>query len=225
MTRPRKRPRKVPAKVLRFPSSGERFTIVPITAADVAKWYHVYSTETVRTANARTFSHGWGDTRFSPITDSAGESIGTYYLASSAAGAFMESILHDVSIPDGILKTRNLVHYHLAAIEFISDVNAVSFHSNYLEKMGLSRVDLIERLPAEYSRTRLWAQAAYRQVRNAEAIAYGSRRDDSARCLMLFEPRMPAVPFNVISDHCLADAPECRQAVISLALSLDLHII
>lgn len=174
MTRTRKRPRKVSAKELRFPSSAERFTIVPITVADVARWYHVYSTEMVRNTDARTFSQGWGDTRFSPITDSAGASIGTYYLSSTAAGAFMESILHDVSIPDGVLKTCKLAHYHLAAIEFNGEVNAVSFHSNYLEKMGLSRVDLIERLPAEYSRTRRWAQAAYRQVSNAEAIAYGS---------------------------------------------------
>ena len=225
MTGIRRRLRKVPAKVLRLPSSAERFTIVSITARDVARWYHVYSTQTVRTNDARTFSHGWGDTRFSPITDAAGEVVDTYYLASTAAGAFMESILHDLPIPGGILQTSKLAHYHLAEIELTSDVAAVSFHSNYLEKMGLSRVEMIERLPAEYPRTRLWAQAAYRQVSSAQAIAYGSRRDDSARCLMLFKQRMPPTPFNVISDDCVADALAYRQAVIALALSLGLHII
>lgn len=225
MTRIRKRPRNVSAKALRSPSSSEPFTVVSIRTADVARWYHVYSTETVRTNDAHTFSHGWGDTRFSPITDSAGEFVDTYYLANTVAGAFMESILHDVCIPGGLLQTCKLAHYHLVHIEMAGDVAAVSFHSNYLEKMRLSRVDLIERLPAEYARTRLWAQAAYRQVSSAQAIAYGSRRDDSARCLMLFRQRLPEVPFNVISDDCVADAPACRQAVISLALSLGLHII
>jgi hypothetical protein len=215
----------VSTTVLRSPSSAERFTIVNITAADAAKWYHVYSTEPVRANDAATFSHGWGDTRFSPITDFAGRFIDTYYLASTVAGAFMESILHDVSIPGGVLQTWKLAHYHLAEIELTGALAAVSFHSNYLEKMGLSRVDLIERLPSEYHRTRLWAQAAYRQEHSAQAIAYGSRRDDSARCLMLFKQRLPKIPFNVISDQCVGTARSCRQAVIGLAVSLGVHVI
>ena len=221
----RKRPRKFLPSVLRPPSSSERFTTVRVTAVDVPRWYHIYSTESYVTNDARTFSHGWGDTRFSPITDAVGEIVDTYYLASTVAGALMESILHDLVIPGGILETFKLAYYRLAEIELTDDLIAVSFHSNYLEKMGLSRVSLIERLPGEYALTRPWAQAAYRQVSCAQAIAYGSRRDDSARCLMLFRQRMSAEPFKVISDECVADAPARRQAVISLALSLGLHVI
>lgn len=224
MTGIRKRPRKV-LPTLRPPSAAEWFTTVRINAAEVPRWYHIYSTETHRTNDARTFSHGWGDTRFSPITDAAGEFVDTYYLASTVAGAYMESILHDVPIPGGVLQTSKLAYCHLAEIELTGALTAVSFHSNYLGKMGLSRVGLIECLPDEYVRTRPWAQAAYRQVSGAQAIAYGARRDDSARCLMLFRQRMSAVPFRVISDECVADAPARRQAIIALAVSLGLHVI
>lgn len=225
MTGGRNRPRKFLPAVLRPPSNSERFTTVLVTLTDVPRWYHVYSTESHRNNDARTFSHGWGDTRFSPITDAEGETVETYYLASTVEGAFMESILHDTCIPGGILATYKLASYRLAEVEMTGDLTAVSFHSNYLEKMGLSRVSLIERLPDEYALTRPWAQAAYRQVSSAQAIAYGSRRDDSARCLMLFRQRLSAVPFKVISDECIAEAPSHRQSVIALALSLDLHII
>ena len=225
MTGIRKRPRKVLPAMLRPPSISERFTTVLVTLADVPRWYHIYSTESYRANDALTFSHGWGDTRFSPITDAADEIVDTYYLASTVEGAFMESILHDVPIPGGILRTSKLAYYHLTEIELTGALTAVSFHSNYLEKMGLSRVGLIECLPDQYARTRLWAQAAYRQVTSAQAIAYGSRRDDSARCLMLFRQRMSAVPFRVISDDCVADAPARRQSIIALAASLGLHVI
>jgi hypothetical protein len=211
--------------MLRPPTSAEQFTKVSVTLADVPYWYHVYSTEVHATNSAHTFSQGWGDTRFSPITDSAGQVVDTYYLASTPDGAVMESILHDVLIPGGLLDTAKLVHYHMARIEMVGSVTAVSLHSNFLEKMGLSRIDMIERMPAEYRQTRPWAQAAYRQVTDAQALVYGSRRDDSARCMMLFRQRLPPIPFRVLADDCVGNMPACRQAVIALAASLALHII
>ena len=84
---------------------------------------------------------------------------------------------------------------------------------------------MIERMPAEYGQTRPWAQAAYRQVSDAQALVYGSRRDDSARCMMLFRQRLPPLPFKVLADDCVGNTPARRQAVIALAASLALHII
>lgn len=212
-------------RVLRPPTSAEQFTKVSVTLVDVPYWYHVYSTEVHATNTADTFSHGWGDTRFSPITDAAGQVVDTYYLASTPDGAVMESILHDVLIPGGFLDTAKLAHYHLAQVKMAANVTAVSLHSNYLEKMGLSRIEMIERMPSQYGQTRLWGQAAYQQVNDAQALIYGSRRDDSARCMMLFRQRLPPVPFRVLADDCVGSTPERRQAVIALAASLALHII
>lgn len=220
----KKKPGMTLSQLLRPPTSAESFTTVHVSRADVPIWYHMYSTEAYPVTDARTFSHGWGDTRFSPITDAAGQIVDTYYLASTAACAVMESILHDALIPGGVLDTSRLAHYHLAQIEMAGSVTAVSFHSNYLEKMGLSRIDLIERLPSEYSQTRPWAEAAYRQVAGAQALVYGSRRDDSARCMMLFRQRMPAVPFKVLADECVGLVTARRQAIIALAVSLGLHV-
>lgn len=212
-------------RMLRPPTSSEQFTKVSVTLSDIPCWYHVYNTEVHATNNAHTFSHGWGDTRFSPITDAAGQVVDTYYLASTPDGAVMESILHDVLIPGGLLDTAKLVHHHLARIEMVGSVTAVSLHSNYLEKMGLSRIDMIERMPTEYGQTRPWGQAAYRQVTDAQALVYGSRRDDSSRCMMLFRQRLPPMPFRVLADDCVGTMPARRQAVIALAASLALYII
>ncbi len=49
------------------PGASEPFTLVPVTRAEVPVWFHVYCTKNHPT-KADTFSKGWGDTRFTPIS-------------------------------------------------------------------------------------------------------------------------------------------------------------
>jgi hypothetical protein len=56
----------------------------------------------------------------------------------------------------------------------------------------------------------------------AHAIGYGSKRDDAARCLMLFKQRMAAPPFHVLDEEPLA-APARRSEVLALVRSLKLR--
>jgi hypothetical protein len=73
-----------------------------------------------------------------------------------------------------------------------------------------------------YPETRAWAQAAYLQCPDAQAIAYGSRRDDAARCVMLFRQRLPSTPFSVLTTESLAIGPR-RDEVLALIRRLQLH--
>jgi hypothetical protein len=98
----------------------------------------------------------------------------------------------------------------------------VSFHTPFLPRLGITREQLIDSLPACYGQTRRWAQAAYLQRATAQAIGYGSRRDDSARCLLLFRQRLPDPPFQVLGEEPLAVAPR-RAELLSLVRSLKLH--
>lgn len=126
----------------------------------------------------------------------------------------MESVLHDVPLSAASpFRLRRLHDFHLATIELATPLQAVSFHTPFLEALKLSRTQFVESLPAYYKQTRKWCEAAYAQVTNAAAIMYGSRRDDAGRCIMLFKDRLPdpATPFAVIDDKPLASTKLSEQ--------------
>ena len=204
------------------PGPSEPFTLVHITRAEVPVWFHVYCTKNYPTT-AATFSKGWGDTRFAPIYTETGSPVHTYYAASTAEGAYMESVLHDIPLsPPGQIDVSELQHYHVAQVQLPDPLDCVSFHTPYLPALGLSRVQLIDSLPACYAETRPWAEAAYRQQPRAHGIAYGSRRDDAARCLMLFGQRLPNPPLSVLQNEPLAVSPR-REEFLALVRRLKMR--
>jgi hypothetical protein len=204
------------------PGPSEPFTLVPVTRADVPVWFHVYCTKNYPT-QADTFSKGWGDTRFAPISTEAGSPVHTYYAASTPECAFMESVFHEIPLsPPGQFDVFELQYYHLAQVQLPDPFNGVSFHTPYLPALGLTRVQLIDSLPACYAETRPWAEAAYRQQPSAQSIAYGSRRDDAARCLMLFGQRLPDPPLVVLQSEPLAVSPR-REEVLTLIRRLKMR--
>jgi hypothetical protein len=125
----------------------------------------------------------------------------------------MESVLHDVPLsPPGVFNVDELQHYHLAQFTLCEPLHCVSFHTPHLPALrNITRAQLIDSLPACYDETRAWAQAAYLQRPQAQAIAYGSRRDDAGRCLLLFKQRLPDPPFVVTKDEPLALAPRRKE--------------
>lgn len=207
---------------LPVPGAAEKFTQVSIGAAEVGVWYHVYSTKR-HAVTAESFPEGWGDTRFAPIQHGDGTPVHTYYAASTAEGAYMESVLHDIPLAaTGHFEVDELAHYHLAMLRLSAKLACVSFHTPYLPKLNLTRGQLVDSLPICYPETRAWAQAAYLQCPGAQAIAYGSRRDDAARCVMLFRQRLPSPPFSVISTEPLVIGPR-RVEILALIRRLGIH--
>ena len=178
---------------LPVPGPAEDFTVRLVTTEEVGVWYHVYCTLAFPQTHALTFSEGWGNTRFAPIVQEGGTPVHTYYVASTPEAAYMESVLHDVPLsPPGVFEVDSLRHYHLVKVRLPAVVACVSFHTHDLPRLqNMTRVQLIDSPPACYAQTRAWAQAAFLQTPAAQAIAYGSRRNDAGRCLMLFKQRMP----------------------------------
>lgn len=204
------------------PGAAEKFTQATLSTADVGVWYHVYSTKR-QAVTAESFSEGWGDTRFAPILQADGTPVHTYYAASTAEGAYMESVLHDIPLsPPGQFEVDELAHYHLATVRLQDLLTCVSFHTPYLPQLNLTRGQLVDSLPVCYPETRAWAQAAYRQCPDAQAIAYGSRRDDAARCVMLFRQRLSSPPFSVVSIEPLAIGQR-RDEILALIRRLGIH--
>lgn len=208
---------------LRSPGAAEDFEVRELTHADVAEWYHVYGTRSHPSTRADSFSEGWGDTRFAPIVTDTGAPVHTYYAASTPEAAYMESVLHDVTLsPPGMFEVASLMHFHLVRFRLHTPLRYVSFHTPYLPRLGIERAGLIDSLPVCYPQTRRWSQAAYLQRGEAQAVGYGSRRDDSSRCLMLFRQRLPEPPFEVILEEPMAVGTR-RAEVLALVRSLKLH--
>lgn len=208
---------------LRAPGAREDFEVRELRRADVPEWYHVYSTRSHPNTRAGTFAEGWGDTRFAPLRTEDGGPVHTYYVASTPEAAFLESVLHDVPLsPPGMFEVDSLRHFHLVRMRLPDALRYVSFHTPYLPRLGITRAQLIDSLPACYPCTRGWSQAAYLQRPDAQAVGYGSRRDDAARCLMLFRQRLSDPPFEVLGEEPLALAPR-RGQFLRLVRSLRLH--
>lgn len=208
---------------LREPDAAEDFEVRTLTHSDVADWYHVYCTRSHPATRADTFSEGWGDTRFAPILTETGVPVHSYYVASTPEAAYMESVLHDVSLsPPGMFEVAGLSHFHLVRLRLPVSLRYVSFHTPYLPRLDIQRAQLVDSLPACYPLTRRWSQAAYLQRVEAQALGYGSKRDDSARCLMLFKQRLPDPPIEVIQEEPLAIGTR-RAEVLALVRSLKLH--
>jgi len=205
------------------PAAAADFQVHELTHADVAVWYHVYCTRSHPATRADTFAEGWGDTRFAPIFTEAGTPVHTCYVASTPEAAYLESVLHDVSLsPPGMFEVASLAHYHLVQLRLPALLRYVSLHTPFLPRLGITRAQLVDSLPACYGQTRRWSQAAYLQRSAAQAVGYGSRRDDSARCLMLFKQRLPDPAFEVLGEQPLAVAPR-RSELLALVRSLGLH--
>ncbi len=206
------------------PGPAEDFTIRTVTREEVGQWYHVYNTARHPDTNAHTFAQGWGSTRFAPISQADGSPVHTYYVASTTEAAYMESVLHDASLsPPGIFEVDSLRHYFLVTLRLPASLQRVSFHTHDLPRLQqISRAQMVDSLPACYPETRAWAQAAYLQRSQAQAISYGSRRDDSGRCLLLFKQRMPNPPFEVLGVEPLAFGSR-RVEILELVRSLKLH--
>lgn len=206
------------------PGPAEDFQIREVTHEEVPVWYHVYCTRTYPSTTAYTFSEGWGDTRFAPIAQADGSPVHTYYVASSREAAYMESVLHDVSLsPPGMFEVASLVHFHLVKLKLPPKLRYVSFHTLDLPRLqNISRAQMIDSLPGCYPKTRPWSQAAYLQQPTSQAIGYGSKRNDAGRCLMLFKQRLPDPAFEVLEEEPLA-VGDRRAELLALVRSLKLH--
>ncbi|CAN7722753.1 RES family NAD+ phosphorylase [Variovorax sp. LjRoot290] len=206
------------------PGAAEDFEVREVTHEEVPVWYHVYCTRSHPSTTAQTFTEGWGDTRFAPIDQADDTPVHTYYVASSPEAAYMESVLHDVSLsPPGLFEVASLAHFHLVKLKLPPVLRYVSFHTPYLPRLQkISRAQLIDSLPGCYPQTRRWSQAAYLQRPAAQAIGYGSKRHDAARCLMLFGQRLPEPPFEVLNEEPLAVGAR-RAELLALVRSLKLH--
>lgn len=112
----------------------------------------------------------------------------------------------------------------MAKMRFDDAITVVSFHSHHLLLLNLSRTVLIDSLADAYEQTRPWAEAAFQQRPSVQRVGYTSNRNDTDRCIMLFEQRLSA-PLHVADDFDLASSADMRRVLIRLADSQNINLV
>lgn len=105
---------------------------------------------------------GSGNTRFSPLA-SAGEIVPTLYGVATQTVALLESSFHDVheSGTRIISESLHLAPRGLVALAAPAALPLVDLGDRGLERVGLSRPQLVSATPAHYACTREWASALH----------------------------------------------------------------
>jgi hypothetical protein len=140
-----------------------------------------------------------GPTRFAPIFRPDGECVPTLYAAGTFEAAVFESVFHDVphaaatkSVPLGKVTSRTI-----SRLEVRADLLIASLNEPDLNRVGLTRADLIDTFPSAYPATARWAEAIHRADPAVAGLAWTSRRCDPDAAYVFFGDRLPADAFRI----------------------------
>lgn len=116
---------------------------------------------------------GYGDARFSPIDDLAtSDRLPSMYLASNPAAALLETVFHDVHQVGGrIVYERDLRGKLLAHLRLPVAATLGDLRDPELDRLGLTRPQVVSSPAEHYPCTRRLAGAALNQTRRGPALA------------------------------------------------------
>jgi hypothetical protein len=169
-----------------------------------------------------------GNSRFSPIADADGNVIPTIYAASTLDAAAMETVYHDVPFVPGrkTVDEKKLYGQMHSQVQVQADLKLADLSAVALRKLGVSKTQLIETQKDQYPRTRLWAEAIYRQHPHIQGLSWVSRQDDAARAVILFGDRIPAGTLTPsTTSRSLWNDPAARLEVLLLADRIGVNVL
>jgi hypothetical protein len=142
---------------------------------------------------------GLGDTRFAPIADpSSGLRLPSMYLAATPVAALLETVFHDVQPDGGVIYERQLRGMLLAHVLPPEPMVLADLRDPELDRLGLSRPQVVAGPAEHYPCTRRLATAALtpRRPRGPiQGLIWHSRQaelagQDQAEVMVLYgEPR------------------------------------
>jgi hypothetical protein len=140
-----------------------------------------------------------GPTRFAPIFRPDGACVPTLYAAGTFEAAVFETVFHDVPhtaatkfVPLGKVTSRTI-----SRLELQSDLLLASLNEPDLNRLGLTRADLIDTYPSAYGETARWAEAIHRADPTVAGLMWTSRRCDPDQAFVFFGDRLPPTAFQV----------------------------
>lgn len=135
-----------------------------------------------------------GNTRFAPVSTASGDCLPTLYAAETLECAVHESIFHDLAYnaPDKFIRLDKVTSRSISWLELTTDIVLAGLHEPDLNKLDLTRTQLIDTPRSEYAETARWAEAFHRADPGVAGLVWTSRRCDPQRAFIFFKDRIPA---------------------------------
>jgi hypothetical protein len=150
---------------------------------------------------ATEFNPGVGSGRFHPLRLPRSRAVPTLYGSETLDGALSETIFHDVPMrrPNGAVPQATLMPMVACTLTPRRSLTLIQLRGAGLQKLGLSRKQLIETEADSYDLTRAWAVALYRSVADADGLIWTSRQHPGSAALVLFGTRVRRRDLEVIA--------------------------
>lgn len=141
-----------------------------------------------------------GPTRFAPIYDPAGGCIPSLYAAATLECAAFESVFHDVPHTDAdkFVPLQKILSRAVSRLELQVDLMLANLFEPDLNRIMLTRADLIDTPASTYRRTARWAEAIHRADAEVAGLAWTSRRCDTGPAYLFFADRLPEGAFAIL---------------------------
>lgn len=156
-----------------------------------------------------------GPSRFAPIFQPDGSCLPTLYGAANLECAVFESVFHDAPYAAGPKSVR-LGKVTSRAISWLRtrvDLKFAMLNEPDLNKLGLTRADLIDTPPSTYPDTARWAEAFHRADSSVSGLAWTSRRCDPQTAYLFFGDRLPRGALRITNHVNLASSADCLSQI------------
>lgn len=126
--------------------------------------------------------------------------VPTLYGVSTLEGALAESIFHNVPVrgPKKLIRRYRLKPLLVSTIAPRRDLKLVQLHGYGLDRLRVSRAELIDSRARQYPRTAAWAAALHARREDADGLIWTSRKHDTSLALVLFGDRVRRDDLEVI---------------------------
>lgn len=126
--------------------------------------------------------------------------VPTLYGASTLEGALSESVFHNVPIRGSkkSIRRNRLKPLLISTIAPRRDLKLVQLHGYGLDRLRVSRAELIDSRARQYPRTAAWAAVLHARREDADGLLWMSRKHDTSLALVLFGDRVRRDDLEVI---------------------------
>ncbi len=151
-----------------------------------------------------------GITRFAPLALPSGDCLPTLYAADDDESAFFETVFHDVPVGARpayipLVKLTSRAHSRLVTT---TDLVLANLREADLNKLGLTRAQLIDTFADQYPKTVRWAEAFHRHNPRIAGLVWTSKRCDPQSAYVLFRDRIAPTDLAVTETRHFASAPD-----------------
>jgi hypothetical protein len=126
--------------------------------------------------------------------------VPTLYGANTLDGALSESIFHNVPVRGAkkFIRLSRLKPLLVSTIAPRRDLKLVQLHGYGLDRLRVSRAELIDSRARQYPRTAAWAAVLHARREDADGLVWMSRKHDTSLALVLFGDRIGRDDLEVI---------------------------